>query len=210
MIELELPYPPSVNHYWRRVGARMLISRGGRAFRAAVCAILAARGVRPIAGPLELVIDVFPPDQRRRDLDNLQKALLDALAHGGAYHDDSQIARLTVQRQHVVPEGKVQVRLAALAATAEQSCLAATAKQSCQAPVVERDRWRTSERKAKQRTCLKCGKLFDSAGPGNRICKRCTQINARIPITEEQLKKQRGVKRHNGWILEEPPRDESD
>ena len=61
MIELELPYPPSVNHYWRRVGARMLIRRGGRAFRAAVCAILAARGVRPIAGPLELVIDVFPP-----------------------------------------------------------------------------------------------------------------------------------------------------
>jgi Holliday junction resolvase RusA-like endonuclease len=112
MIELELPYPPSVNHYWRRVGARTLISRGGRAFRAAVCSILAARGVQPITGPLEMVIDVFPPDRRRRDIDNLQKALLDALAHGGAYHDDSQIARLTVQRRHVVPEGKVQVRLA--------------------------------------------------------------------------------------------------
>jgi Holliday junction resolvase RusA-like endonuclease len=111
MIELELPYPPSVNHYWRRVGARTLISRGGRAFRTAVCSILAAHGIRPIDGPLEVLIELFPPDRRRRDVDNTQKALLDALAHGGAYHDDSQISRLTVQRQHVVPGGKVRVRL---------------------------------------------------------------------------------------------------
>jgi crossover junction endodeoxyribonuclease RusA len=113
MIDLELPYPPSVNHYWRRVGARTLISRGGRAFRRTVCSILAAHGIRPLDGPVELVVDVFPPDRRRRDLDNLQKALLDALAHGGAYHDDSQIARLTIQRRHVVPAGKVHVLLAA-------------------------------------------------------------------------------------------------
>ena len=111
MIELELPYPPSVNHYWRRVGARTLISRGGRAFRASVCSILAARGIQPMDGPLEVEIDVYPPDRRRRDIDNLQKALLDALAHGGAYHDDSQISRLTVQRREVVSGGKVRVRL---------------------------------------------------------------------------------------------------
>ena len=111
MLELELPYPPSVNHYWRRVGARTLISRGGRAFRQSVCAILAARGIQPMDGPLEVLIDVYPPDRRRRDIDNLQKALLDALAHGGAYHDDSQIARLTVQRRDVVSGGKVGVRL---------------------------------------------------------------------------------------------------
>ncbi len=43
----------------------------------------------------------------------------------------------------------------------------------------------------KKRTCLKCGKLFDSTGPGNRICKPCTQVNARIWITEEALQKQR-------------------
>ena len=29
MLELRLPYPPSVNHYWRRVGHRTLISRSG-------------------------------------------------------------------------------------------------------------------------------------------------------------------------------------
>lgn len=29
----------------------------------------------------------------------------------------------------------------------------------------------------KVRGCLKCGKQFDSVGVGNRICKKCKQIN---------------------------------
>ena len=111
MLALELPYPPSVNHYWRRVGARTLISRGGRAFRTAVCTILAAYGVQPLEGPLAVSVDLYPPDRRRRDVDNVLKSLLDALAHGGAYHDDSQIVRLLIQRQAIVPGGKVGVRL---------------------------------------------------------------------------------------------------
>lgn len=69
-VELELPYPPSVNHYWRRVGARTLISRGGRAFRRRVCAILAAGDVRPLQGELDVEVVVFPPDEKRRDVDN--------------------------------------------------------------------------------------------------------------------------------------------
>lgn len=114
MITIELPYPPSVNHYWRRVGTRTLISRGGRAFRQAVCAILAAQGVRPLAGPLEVLIDLYPPDRRRRDADNTQKALLDALQHGGAYLDDSQIIHLDTWKRDPVPGGKtiVQIRKA--------------------------------------------------------------------------------------------------
>lgn len=111
MVEFELPYPPSVNHYWRRVGARTLISRGGRAFRQAVCAILAARGVRPLTGPLALEIVIYPPDRRRRDIDNVQKALLDALQHGGAYGDDSQIIRLAIEKGEPVDRGKTTVRI---------------------------------------------------------------------------------------------------
>lgn len=55
----------------------------------------------------------------------------------------------------------------------------------------------------KKRTCLKCNRLFDSAGPGNRICRRCQQINDRLPqLTEAQLQKQRGAKRHNGELMD--------
>ena len=111
MIELELPFPPSVNHYYRRVGPRTLISREGRAFRKKVCAILARLGIEPLDGPLVITIDVHPPDRRRRDIDNVQKSLLDALEHGGAYHDDSQIVRLVAEKREVVPNGKVKVRI---------------------------------------------------------------------------------------------------
>lgn len=72
MIEVELPYPPSVNHYWRHVGPRVLISRQGRAFREKVRSILEACGVRPLGGTLRVVIDLHPPDRRRRDCDNLR------------------------------------------------------------------------------------------------------------------------------------------
>ncbi|MCU0710017.1 MAG: RusA family crossover junction endodeoxyribonuclease [Pirellula sp.] len=111
MIELELPFPPSVNHYWRRVGARTLISRGGRLFRHQVVSILAARGVRPLDGPLEVFIELYPPDRRRRDVDNSQKALLDSLGHCGAYDDDSQIIHLDTWKREPIPGGMVFVRI---------------------------------------------------------------------------------------------------
>lgn len=113
-IELELPYPPSVNHYWRRVGARTLISRGGRAFRRRVCAILASQGVRPLQGDLLVEAIVFPPDNRRRDVDNVQKALLDALEHGGIYADDNQIVKLAIEKGQVIEGGKTIVRIRSL------------------------------------------------------------------------------------------------
>lgn len=124
----ELPYPPSVNHYWRRVGLRTLISRGGRRYRRDVVALLAAGRAAPLSGRLELVAHVFPPDGRRRDLDNLQKALCDALQHAGVYADDSQIDRLDVHRGPVVPGGKVVVQIT------ERTCSRSTDSPRCSKP----------------------------------------------------------------------------
>lgn len=111
MIELELPYPPSVNHYYRRVGPRTLISREGRRFRERVCAVLAAARLPRFEGPIRVEIEVYPPDERRRDIDNLQKSLLDALEHGGLYRDDSQIVKLEIERRDCVPAGRTLVRI---------------------------------------------------------------------------------------------------
>jgi len=111
MIELELPFPPSVNHYYRRVGHRTLISREGRRFRRRVCSLLAASGVKPLAGPLRVEVEVYPPDRRRRDIDNVQKALLDALEHGGAFHNDGQIVQLKIEKRGCVPSGRTIVRI---------------------------------------------------------------------------------------------------
>lgn len=108
---LTLPYPPSVNHYWRRVGPRTLISREGRTFRKNVCALLGGGGPRkpPSGGRIALAMDAFPPDRRRRDLDNIQKPVLDALEHAGIYADDSQIDLLLTRRREVVRNGRLRV-----------------------------------------------------------------------------------------------------
>jgi len=110
---LNLPYPPSINHYWRRVGPRTLISREGRTFRRNVCALLGGGGPRkpPSGGRIALAMDAFPPDRRRRDLDNLAKPVLDALEHAGIYEDDSQIDLLLTRRRDVVAGGRLNVRV---------------------------------------------------------------------------------------------------
>jgi crossover junction endodeoxyribonuclease RusA len=109
---IELPWPPSVNHYYRRVGHRTLISREGRKYRTEICAILRDLRLGPLDGELVMTVDAYPPDKRRRDLDNILKSLFDAMQHGGAYHDDSQIKDFECHmREPDRPNGNVIVRL---------------------------------------------------------------------------------------------------
>lgn len=96
MIRLELPYPPTINHYYGVRGKGRYIKPEGLAFRKAVADVV--QMVNPIAGKVGIHILVFPPDKRKRDLDNVLKALLDALTHAGAWVDDSQIWDLQITR----------------------------------------------------------------------------------------------------------------
>lgn len=111
MLTLELPFPPSLNHYYRHLGHVTLISRRGRAYREAVVALLAARGIKPLGGPLDVAVELFPPDRRKRDADNFHKCLSDALQHAGVFQDDSQVVRLEIWKRDPVKGGKVVVRL---------------------------------------------------------------------------------------------------
>ena len=115
-MKLTLPYPPSINRYYRHVGYRTLISREGRTFRKNVCALLGGGGPRkpPSGGRIALCMDAFPPDRRIRDLDNLQKSVCDSLQHAGIYEDDSQIDLLLTQRRDVVPRGRLEVQVIGL------------------------------------------------------------------------------------------------
>lgn len=61
---------------------------------------------------MELFIELYPPDNRRRDVDNSLKCLLDTFTHGGLYRDDSQIYKLTViKREPMPPDGMAYVRI---------------------------------------------------------------------------------------------------
>ena len=81
-----------MNRAYRHVGARVLISRAGRQFREKVVSI--ALGVAKLKGRLSMTATFHPPDNRRRDLDNLMKLTQDSLQHAGLYEDDSQIKHL--------------------------------------------------------------------------------------------------------------------
>lgn len=114
-LELQLPWAPSMNHYWRSVpGKGVLISAEGRGYRKAVAdAILVQRGAKQLAGRLVVHITTFAPDKRRRDLDNMLKPLLDALTHAGVWLDDEQIDDLHIIRGGTARPACVLVKVGA-------------------------------------------------------------------------------------------------
>lgn len=111
---IELPFPPSANSYWRRNGNRYFISTKGTAYRKYViehCKIY--YGFFSADERLSMIVDVYPPDRRKRDLGNLDKCLADSLQHAGVYPDDYQIDELTYKRMPI-NDGKVVVRLSVI------------------------------------------------------------------------------------------------
>ena len=110
-ISFELPWPPSVNRYYRHVGPRVLISREGRRYR--MMCVSRLGGVFPkLEGKVKLTGEFFPPDARKRDLDNVLKCMIDSLVHAGLMRDDSQIKHIDVQMMSPVPpEGAVYIKL---------------------------------------------------------------------------------------------------
>ena len=95
-MKLTLPYPPSSNRYWRHVGHNVVVSKEAREYRDRVKLLGRREGVNPQFGPVVVHVDVFRP-QRRGDLDNTLKVLLDAL-RDVAFVDDSQVVELHARR----------------------------------------------------------------------------------------------------------------
>ncbi|AKA37724.1 RusA family crossover junction endodeoxyribonuclease [Yersinia ruckeri] len=116
---LTLPFPPSVNSYWRApskgpLAGRHLISAKGRQFRteALACVLEQLRRVpKIITEPVSVAIVFYPPNLIRRDLDNFLKAPLDALTHAGVWADDSQVKKLTMEWGPVTKGGKVDIQI---------------------------------------------------------------------------------------------------
>ena len=110
-----LPWPPSVNGYWRAVvrGKRpaQILSERGRNFRLLAEQSIVFQGVREIRGDTEALIVLHPPTRRRFDVDNYAKAILDVLTHTGVLEDDAQIVRLVIEKGDRVKDGRADVRL---------------------------------------------------------------------------------------------------
>ncbi|EGW8417529.1 RusA family crossover junction endodeoxyribonuclease [Salmonella enterica] len=111
-IEFVLPYPPSVNTYWRRRGGSYFISETGQKYRRDVSFIVRQQQLKlNLSGRLAIKIIADPPDKRRRDLDNILKAPPDALTHAGLLIDDEQFDEISIVRGQPVPGGRLGVKI---------------------------------------------------------------------------------------------------
>lgn len=117
---IELPFPPSVNHYWgsrvvgngKRAFIQRYIGEAGKKFREAVHEIFLVGNItQKFSGPLACTVDLYPPCNRRRDCDNYCKGLLDALGAVGLYDDDSQIIDLHIRMHPKRAPGSVRVTI---------------------------------------------------------------------------------------------------
>lgn len=108
IIKLDMPYPPTVNTYYRAVNGRNIMSKKGRQYKKD-CASLIPRPKSPLTGDAYVTINATMPDRRRRDIDNILKPILDALTDRGIYEDDSQVVELTIRKGNVVKGGDIRV-----------------------------------------------------------------------------------------------------
>ncbi|HIE7556754.1 TPA: RusA family crossover junction endodeoxyribonuclease [Citrobacter amalonaticus] len=99
-MKLVLPFPPSVNTYWRApnkgpLAGRHLISAKGRQFQSSACAAIIEQLrmlPKPSSSPAAVEIILFPPDNRIRE-------------------DDSQVKRMLVEWGPIIPKGKVEITI---------------------------------------------------------------------------------------------------
>lgn len=117
----EMEWPPSVNSYWRHpnkgpLAGRTLVSEEGRKYRAWCIATARSQEWPTYAttARLGVTIEAFPPDRRRRDIDNVLKAALDGLTHAGVWGDDEQVDRLQIIRKVPVQGGALGITVEVL------------------------------------------------------------------------------------------------
>lgn len=118
-MKLTLPFPPTVNTYYRSpdrgaLKGKHLISEMGRKFKKNVYASVVQQygGIpKPVNVNVEVNIVLFPPDNRRRDLDNYNKALFDALTNARVWEDDSQVKRMAIEWGPVAKPGRVEITI---------------------------------------------------------------------------------------------------
>ncbi|KQP53058.1 RusA family crossover junction endodeoxyribonuclease [Methylobacterium sp. Leaf106] len=99
MICFTVAIPPSTNNLFFSVsgkGRRKTDAYKAWIKEASIVAKLAIRAKR-IDGPYALNIQIGKPDNRRRDLGNLEKALSDLLVSVGAVSDDSACQRIEME-----------------------------------------------------------------------------------------------------------------
>ena len=111
--KIDLPWPPSINHYYaRRKGGGTRLDDKARDYRINVkVRVLTAKRIATMTGRIGVIIECYPPDKRKRDIDNLPKGVLDGLTHAGIWEDDAQVDELILRRMRIEKGGRITVTI---------------------------------------------------------------------------------------------------
>jgi Holliday junction resolvase RusA-like endonuclease len=92
-----LPFPPTLNGLYAGKSRRYKSPRYKEWIALALKKINKQSCPRWVNGAVKVELDFVRPDRRKRDLDNLAKAVLDFCTDVGVWSDDSQIEHLTLR-----------------------------------------------------------------------------------------------------------------
>ena len=106
VIELELPMAVSENAYRRHVPgcSHPVICAAGRRYHELVKNRFRESCQAMIAGKVAVWIEFYPPDNRKRDMDNQFKCLLDSLVKAGCIEDDSHIVEIHAFKREAISD----------------------------------------------------------------------------------------------------------
>lgn len=112
MVSIDLPFPPSGHHLYRKhKGAHL--SKAYREWRDCAGWTLKEQQPASVSGQVGIVIDIVPPDGRRRDLDNLIKPIVDLLVTHQVIDGDGidTVPSILITAGGTGEPGKCQVRI---------------------------------------------------------------------------------------------------
>jgi crossover junction endodeoxyribonuclease RusA len=130
-IEIVLPYPPSVNHYWQSKAVKSrktqrwtvikFLSKRAKEFREQVTGAVHDQLEAPprLRGRLAVIVHQYYGGRsedneysgQAQDIDNCIKPLLDALENSKVFVNDSQVDELLVTKKRRAAIGRVEVTI---------------------------------------------------------------------------------------------------
>lgn len=109
--KLELPWPVSLNAYYRIRQNRIMVTAEARNYRQKAC-FLAYRLRRAFwHDKIYLKIEAYPPNKRKFDIDNVLKCLIDSLQEAKIFENDSQIETILIEKKEIQDPAKVIISI---------------------------------------------------------------------------------------------------
>lgn len=108
----ELPFPIglSVNNMYKIGNNNFYVKKEAKDYKHMVYLML-LKEFRYKDQPLSFSMEVYPPDNRIRDLDNLLKLVLDSLQYAHVIDNDCNIHDLYVTKKNTVKDGLLKISL---------------------------------------------------------------------------------------------------